>query len=105
MLVQVAYAIGLAEPISIYINTFGTSNINMTDSEISEQVNHLFDLKPAAIIDRFNLKDPIYTPTASYGHMGRKSIETKLSIKNSNNNIEKNVVFFLGKNFRLYRRN
>ena len=94
ILVQVAYAIGLAEPISIYINTFGTSNINMTDSEISEKVNHLFDLKPAAIIDRFNLKDPIYTPTASYGHMGRKSIESKYSLNNSNNNIEKNVVLF-----------
>ena len=94
ILVQVAYAIGVAEPISIYINTFGTANINMTDSEISEKINHLFDLKPAAIIERFNLKDPIYTPTASYGHMGRKTKEIQYLLNNRSNNIAKNVVLF-----------
>ena len=94
MLVQVAYAIGLAEPISIYVNTFGTSNIDMNDSEISEKINRFFDLKPAAIINRFNLKDPIYTPTASYGHMGRESKTIIYSLNNSGNTIKKDVVLF-----------
>jgi len=72
ILVQIAYAIGIAEPISIYVNTYGTSHVNCSDSEISEKIKSIFDLKPAAIIKQFNLKDPIYQPTASYGHMGRK---------------------------------
>ena len=71
ILVQIAYAIGIAEPISIYVNTYGTSHVNCSDSEISKKIKSIFDLKPAAIIKRFNLKDPIYQPTASYGHMGR----------------------------------
>ena len=71
ILVQVSYAIGVAKPIGIYINTYGTSNINMTDGEIAEKVDAIFDMRPAAIIDRLKLKNPIYSDTAAYGHMGR----------------------------------
>ena len=91
ILVQVAYAIGVAQPISIYVNTYGTSNVNLSDSEISQKINRLFDLRPSAIIDRFNLKDPIYTPTASYGHMGRIS---KKSVYKLNGVIEKEIELF-----------
>ncbi len=94
ILVQVAYAIGVAEPISVYINTYGTSNLNITDSEIGEKINSLFNLKPEAIINRFNLKDPIYTPTSSYGHMGRKSTKSIYKLHHSGSSIEKEIELF-----------
>ena len=72
-LVQVSYAIGVAEPMGVYINTYGTSKVNLTDGEIAEKVNQIFDLRPAAIINRLKLKTPIYSETAAYGHMGRPS--------------------------------
>ena len=72
-LVQVSYAIGVAEPMGVYVNTYGTSKINLTDGEIAEKVNQIFDLRPAAIINRLKLKTPIYSETAAYGHMGRPS--------------------------------
>ena len=70
-LVQVAYAIGVAEPVSLYVNTRGTANVNLTDGEISEKVKSLFDMRPHAIESRFKLRAPIYEETAAYGHMGR----------------------------------
>ncbi len=70
-LVQVAYAIGRAEPVSILINTFGTGTTGLTDSELTERVKGIFDMRPSAIIERFNLKAPIYRETSTYGHMGR----------------------------------
>lgn len=70
--VQLAYAIGVAEPVSISVNTFETANVELTDAEIAEVISELFDLRPAAIVERFGLKHPIYLPTASYGHFGRK---------------------------------
>lgn len=70
--VQLAYAIGMAEPVSISVNTFGTARVELTDAEIAEVVSELFDLRPAAIVERFGLKNPIYLPTASYGHFGKK---------------------------------
>ncbi|MDE6027061.1 MAG: methionine adenosyltransferase [Muribaculaceae bacterium] len=75
VLVQVAYAIGKAEPVSLYINTYGTSKVNLTDSEIAEKVKQMktFDLRPKAIEKRLKLRNPIYRETASYGHMGRKN--------------------------------
>ena len=72
VLVQVAYAIGVAEPVGLYINTYGTSNVNLNDGQIAEKVNKIFDLRPYAIEQRFNLRSPIYSETAAYGHMGRK---------------------------------
>jgi S-adenosylmethionine synthetase len=71
VLVQVAYAIGLAKPVSININTYGTAKISLTDEQIAEKVAQLFDMRPRAIIERLKLKNPIYSPTAAYGHMGR----------------------------------
>ena len=71
-LVQLAYAIGVAEPVSVYVDTYGTRHIEATDAEIAQKVRELFDLRPAAIIKKFGLKNPIYEPTAAYGHMGRK---------------------------------
>ena len=70
-LVQVAYAIGVAQPVSLTVNTHGTAHVNMTDGEISQRVAALFDMTPKAIETRFNLRTPIYEETASYGHMGR----------------------------------
>ena len=72
MLVQVSYAIGVAKPINIYVDTYGRSRVNMTDGEIAKKIDELFDLRPNAIEERLKLRNPIYTETAAYGHMGRK---------------------------------
>lgn len=71
VLVQVAYAIGVAQPVSLYINTFGTSRMGISDAELSERVAKLVDMRPNAIEKRLKLRNPIYRETASYGHMGR----------------------------------
>jgi S-adenosylmethionine synthetase len=70
-LVQLAYAIGVAKPVSVFVDTYGTAKNGLKDGEIAKKVAELFDLRPAKIIKKFGLKNPIYTPTASYGHMGR----------------------------------
>ncbi len=72
VLVQVAYAIGVATPVSLTVNTYGTSKIDLSDSEISVITGEIFDMRPKAIIDRLGLKNPIFLETAAYGHMGRK---------------------------------
>ena len=72
MLVQVSYAIGVARPINIYVNTYRRSNVNKSDSEIAKVIDQLFDLRPKAIEERLKLRNPIYSETAAYGHMGRK---------------------------------
>ena len=72
-MVQVSYAIGVAKPVSIYINTYGSANFKFSDSEISEKISNMFDLSPAAIEKRLKLRNPIYLETAAYGHMGRKN--------------------------------
>ena len=71
-LIQLSYAIGVAEPVSVFVNTYGTAKIALTDGEIAEKVKALFDLRPKAIEERLKLRNPIYSETASYGHMGRK---------------------------------
>ena len=72
MLVQVSYAIGVARPINIYVNTYGRSNVKLSDGEIAKKIDELFDLRPKAIEERLKLRNPIYEETASYGHMGRE---------------------------------
>lgn len=72
VLVQVAYAIGVAEPVGLYVNTYGTSKVKMSDGEIAEKLKSIFDMRPYAIEQRFNLRTPIYLETAAYGHMGRE---------------------------------
>ena len=73
ILVQVAYAIGVAKPMNIFVDTYGSSKVDLSDSKIAKKIESLFDMRPAAIVERFKLKDPIYSETAAYGHMGRKS--------------------------------
>lgn len=72
VLVQVSYAIGVAKPMGIYVNTFGTANVNLTDGEIAKKVEAIFDMRPYFIEKRLKLRNPIYSETAAYGHMGRK---------------------------------
>ena len=72
MLVQISYAIGVARPMNIYVNTYGRSNVNMTDGEIAKKIEKLFDLRPKAIERTLKLRQPIFSETAAYGHMGRK---------------------------------
>ena len=94
ILVQVSYAIGVAEPMGIFIDTYGTSKANMTDGEIAEKIKKMdcFNLKPAAIIRRLKLKNPIYSETAAYGHMGRepekKIVTFKIQGKNKDFEVE-----------------
>ncbi len=73
ILVQVSYAIGVAEPMGIYVNTYGSSKVNLTDGEIAQKVSELFDMRPYFIEQRLKLRNPIYSETAAYGHMGRES--------------------------------
>jgi len=99
VLVQVAYAIGVAEPVGLYVNTYGTAKVNMKDGEIAAKVKELFDMRPAAIVKRFGLKNPIFEETAAYGHMGRDFKRAKVTIvENANGNgeksYEKEVDFF-----------
>jgi S-adenosylmethionine synthetase len=72
MLVQISYAIGVAQPMNIYVNTYGHSKVNMSDSEIAGKIEQLFDLRPKAIERSLKLRQPMYLETAAYGHMGRK---------------------------------
>ena len=73
MLVQLSYAIGVAKPVSIYVNTYGKSHVNITDSEIAKRIGEMFDLRPKAIERMLKLRQPMYVETAAYGHMGRKN--------------------------------
>lgn len=73
MLVQVSYAIGVAKPVNVYVDTYGRSNVSMSDSEIARKIKELFDLRPKAIERRLKLRQPMYLETAAYGHMGRKN--------------------------------
>jgi len=73
MLVQLAYAIGVAQPVSVYVNTYGRSCVGISDGEIADKIMHMFDLRPKAIEEQLKLRNPIYLETASYGHMGRKN--------------------------------
>jgi len=72
MLVQLAYAIGVARPVGVFVNTYGRKTVSFTDGEIAEKIQELFDLRPAAIEERLKLRNPIYLETAAYGHMGRR---------------------------------
>ena len=89
-LVQLAYAIGVAEPVSIFIESYGSSHVEGGDAYIASRVRELFDLRPAAIVRRFGLKNPIFSPTAAYGHVGRKPYKAKVKVQGK----EKEVQFF-----------
>lgn len=99
VLVQVSYAIGVVEPTSILVNTYNTGNVNLSDGEIAQKVSQIFDMRPAAIEKRLKLRNPIYSETAAYGHMGRnpeKAIKTFESPYNGK--IEKEVELFTWEN-------
>ena len=90
VLIQVAYAIGKADPVGLYVNTYGTAHVNMHDSDIAERISQIFPMRPHDIIERFQLKNPIYEATASYGHFGRDSYETEVETPNG----KRTVTFF-----------
>ncbi|NOU18329.1 MAG: methionine adenosyltransferase [Bacteroidales bacterium] len=97
ILVQVAYAIGVAQPVGLFVNTYGTAKVKLSDGEIAKKIEGLFDMRPAAIVKRFGLKNPIFEETASYGHFGR--IPYKRMVKfiepgNGGKEYEKEVEFF-----------
>ena len=73
MLVQISYAIGVAKPVNIYVNTYGRSHVKMSDGEIARRIEKLFDLRPKAIERALKLRQPMYLETAAYGHMGRRN--------------------------------
>ena len=83
ILVQVSYAIGVAKPTNIYVNTYGTSKVKLSDGEIALKVNEIFDLRPYAIEKRLKLRSPIYSETAAYGHMGRKPEIKKVQLRDA----------------------
>ncbi len=82
MLVQVAYAIGVAEPVSLTVDTYGKANVKMSDAEIAEKTRTLFDMRPKAIVERLGLRNPIFSPTAAYGHMGRDAYRAEVEVEN-----------------------
>jgi len=94
-LVQVSYAIGVAEPVSLYVNTYGTAQVRMSDAEIAQVVGKLFDLRPAAIIRALKLTQPMYEETAKYGHVGRTNeVVTKTFIDAEGNEYTQEVELF-----------
>ncbi len=95
-LVQVAYAIGVAEPVGLYVNTYGTAKVKMSDGEIAARVKKLFDLRPYAIVERFGLKNPIFRPTAAYGHMGRDPFVGEVVVYDAAGRRRKKKVQFFG---------
>ncbi len=96
VLVQVAYAIGKAQPVSVFVNTYGTAKVPLSDAEIAAKVQELFDMRPKAIEERLKLRNPMYRETASYGHMGREPRTVKKIFKSryENEPIEKEVELF-----------
>ncbi len=97
MLVQVSYAIGVAEPVGIFVNTFGTSNVKMKDGEIAKLIGKMFDLRPAVIEKEFGLRKPIYSETAAYGHMGRKPQTKEKTFRSFNGKPDKKLTVSLFK--------
>ena len=94
VLVQVSYAIGMARPINLFVDTFGTSKLEISDGEIAEAIALAFDLRPASIVRRFGLTNPIFEPTASYGHFGRRPYEQEVTLRRGGKTTTKSVKFF-----------
>ncbi len=94
MLVQISYAIGVAKPLSIFVNTYGTSKVGKSDGEIAAVINECFDLRPAVIIEKFGLKNPIYLAAAAYGHFGRDPFVKEMELIRNGKKIKENVQFF-----------
>ena len=100
VLVQVAYAIGVAEPVGLFVNTYGTSKVPMSDGEIAAKIKEIIPMRPYDIIERFQLKNPIYERTASYGHFGRDSYEEEVEVGYQNQDTYVRMVDGQKKNFK-----
>ncbi|MBQ6754810.1 MAG: methionine adenosyltransferase [Bacteroidales bacterium] len=94
VLVQVAYAIGVAEPVGLFVDTYNTKKVNLTDGEIAEKILKIFDLRPYSIVKRFGLKNPIFLPTSTYGHFGRTPYEKEVVVYDKDEKEEKKIVCF-----------
>jgi len=94
VLVQVSYAIGVAEPMGIFVDTYGTAKVDKTDGEIAAIITSLFDMRPAALIKRLKLREPIYSETAAYGHMGRVSEQKAVTFNAAGRTVTKEVETF-----------
>ncbi len=97
MLVQVSYAIGVAKPVGIYVNTAGTAKVKMTDGEIAKKIEKMFDLRPAMIEKEYGLRKPIYSETAAYGHMGRKPRTVEKVFRSANGKPDRKITVHLFK--------
>ena len=93
-LVQLSYAIGIAQPLSIYVDTYGTNKLSISEGEIAERIGKLFDLRPASIVKRYGLKNPIFEPTASYGHFGNRPYTQAVKFVENGVEVEREVEFF-----------
>ena len=93
-LVQLSYAIGIAQPLSIYVDTYGTNKLSISEGEIAERIGKLFDLRPASIVKRYGLKNPIFEPTASYGHFGNRPYTQAVKFIENGVEVEREVEFF-----------
>ena len=94
VLVQVAYAIGVAQPVGLYVNTYGTSHVKESDSEIAQKIEKIFDLRPYSIVKRYGLKNPIFRDTVKYGHFGNEPYTKEVTIHYNNETTTKQVEFF-----------
>ena len=95
ILIQVSYAIGVARPVGIYVNTYGTSHVTLSDAEIAQKVDEIFDMRPYAIVERLKLCNPIYLETAAYGHMGHQpEVVKKVYTSHYHETVEKEVELF-----------
>ena len=94
VLVQLSYAIGIAEPLSVYVDTYGTNKLSISEGEIANRIAKLFDLRPHAIVKRFGLKNPIFEATASYGHFGNRPYTQAVKFIENGTEVEREVEFF-----------
>ncbi|MFR9524495.1 MAG: methionine adenosyltransferase [Rikenellaceae bacterium] len=94
VMVQLSYAIGIAQPLSIYVTTYGTNNLTISEGEIAEKIGKLFDLRPAAIVKRYGLKKPIFQATASYGHFGNRPYKKSVTLFEGGKEVEREIEFF-----------
>ncbi len=94
VLVQLSYAIGIAQPLSVYVDTYGTNKLSISEGEIAERIAKLFDLRPHAIVKRYGLKNPIFEPTASYGHFGNRPYTQAVKFIENGVEVEREVEFF-----------
>ncbi len=94
VMVQLSYAIGIAQPLSIYVSTYGSNNLTISEGEIAEKIGKLFDLRPAAIVKRYGLKNPIFEATASYGHFGNRPYTQTVNVFEGGKEVEREIEFF-----------